>query len=207
MKRFAWIAFLAAEALLYCTFLFLDLQTGADTKWLKFSALLLVAIASLWSGDIIISAALCLTAAADIFLLMLNQWYGLGIFFFFIVQLLYSIHLHSGKVLHMQIVLMILSTIIALITQQIEVFAIGYITVFLLNLIHAASHAAQLRSNQSVLFFLGLLLFFCCDLCVGYYNIGSGAFWAFARVAMWGFYLPGQVLILLSAISQQGDPS
>ena len=30
------------------------------------------------------------------------------------------------------------------------------------------------------------------------YNIGAGVLHSFARVAMWGFYLPGQILILLS---------
>ena len=207
MKRSAWIAFLVAEAILYCSFLFLDLQTETDTKWLKFFTILLISVVSFWSGDKIIHAALCLTAAADVFLLVLDQWYGIGIFLFFIVQLLYSVHLRSKTILRFQIVLITASFIITLLTKQIELFAIGYITVFLLNLIHAASYAAQLKGRQSALFFLGLLLFFCCDLCVGYYNIGSGSVWAFARVAMWGFYLPGQILILLSAFSNQGETS
>ena len=207
MKRSVWITFLVAEALLYCSFLFLDLQTSIDTKWLKFSSILLIAVMSFWSDNKTISAALCLTATADVFLLVLNHWYGVGILLFFSVQLLYAFHLHSGKLLRIQFILMIASIIITLITKHIELFALGYITVFLLNLFRAASHIVQTRNRQAVLFFLGLLLFFCCDLCVGYYNIGFGSLWAFSRVAMWGFYLPGQVLILLSAFVQKGDPS
>ena len=55
------------------------------------------------------------------------------------------------------------------------------------------------------LFRLGLALFLCCDVCVGAFN-APGLFpvpvTAFARVGMWLFYLPGQVLIALSALPE-----
>ena len=72
MKRSAWIAFLTAETLLYLSFLFLDLRTGADTKWLKFASILMVALMSFQLNDKIVTAALCLTALADVFLLVLD---------------------------------------------------------------------------------------------------------------------------------------
>ena len=205
MKRSAWIAFLTAETLLYLSFLFLDLRTGADTKWLKFASILMVALMSFQLNDKIVTAALCLTALADVFLLVLDQWYIVGLLLFCIVQLLYSLHLHSQKMLSMQIVLLIFSAILVLAYRRIEPLAVGYITVFLLNLFHAASFAMRARGRQPFLFAFGLLLFFCCDLCVGYYNIGEGALWEFSRIAMWGFYLPGQVMILLSAVSNGGE--
>ena len=205
MKRSAWIAFLTVETLLYLSFLFLDLRTGVDSKWLKFASILMVALISFQLNDKIVTAALCLTASADVFLLVLDQWYIVGLLLFCIVHLLYSLHLHSQKMLSMQIVLLIFSAILVLAYRRMEPLAVGYITVFLLNLFHAASFAIRAKGRQTFLFAFGLLLFFCCDLCVGYYNIGEGALWEFSRIAMWGFYLPGQVMILLSAVTNGGE--
>ncbi len=205
VKRSVLVVFLIAEALLYGLFLFLDLQTAIDTKWLKFASILFVALMSIYADEKLLSAALCLTAAADIFLLVLDRRYDIGIFLFILVQLLYSLHLKSRKILCIQIVLLIISAALAAASRHVEALAAGYITIFLLNLIHAGSCAFRKGTKTAILFFAGLFLFFCCDLCVGYYNIGSGFLWSFARVAMWGFYLPGQVLILLSNIKNQGE--
>ena len=205
MKRSAWIAFLTVETLLFLSFLFLDLRTGVDTKWLKFASILMVALMSLQLNDKIVTAALCLTASADVFLLVLDRWYVVGLLLFYVVQLLYSLHLHSKKMLSMQTILLVFSGLLALLYRRMEPLAVGYITVFLLNLFHAASFAIRAKGRQTILFAFGLLLFFCCDLCVGYYNIGKGALWEFSRIAMWGFYLPGQVLILLSAVTNEGE--
>ncbi len=205
MKRSAWIAFLTVETLLFLSFLILDLRTGVDTKWLKFASILLVALMSFQLNDKIVTSALCLTASADVFLLVLDRWYVVGLLLFYVVQLLYSLHLHSKKMLSMQTILLVFSGLLALLYRRMEPLAVGYITVFLLNLFHAASFAMRAKGRQTFLFAFGLLLFFCCDLCVGYYNIGKGALWEFSRIAMWGFYLPGQVLILLSAVTNGGE--
>ena len=47
---------------------------------------------------------------------------------------------------------------------------------------------------------LGLLLFVGCDVCVGLHNLAGlpVPLSAFAQVGMWLFYLPSQVLIVLS---------
>ena len=203
MRRSMLAAFLIIEALLYGSFLFLDLQT--DTTWLKFASILIIAVMSLLAKNKVFTAALCLTAAADVFLLVLNRWYILGIFIFIVVQLLYSISLDSRKKFYCQLILIFASVTLLLITQNIDALAIGYIMVFLINLLRAGLQYWQKRDKQALLFFSGLLLFFCCDLCVGYYQIGSGSLWHFARIAMWGFYLPGQILILLSDLLFQGD--
>ena len=47
----------------------------------------------------------------------------------------------------------------------------------------------------------GLWLFLLCDVCVGVHNqpeLFPGWLAAFAQVGMWLFYLPGQVLLVLS---------
>lgn len=207
MKRSMQFLFLTTELFLYSAFLLLDLFSNTDTKWLKFAAILLIALMSFLSDDKTITAALCFTAAADIFLLLLDQNYGVGIFLFILVQLLYSRSMNAKKILRFQILIALFSAFLFIVSRKTECLACGYITVFLMNLIHACFLYSRNKSKQGFLFLLGLAMFFCCDLCVGYYNIGTGALWNFSRIAMWGFYLPGQVFILLSAISKQGDKS
>ena len=207
MRRTTQILFLTTEALLYCAFLWLDVFTNADTKWLKFSAILLIALVGFRSEHREITVALCLTAAADVFLLVLDRWYHVGILLFIIVQLLYAISMKARKTILFQLVIVLITAVLYFITGKTETLACGYISAFLCNLIHAGIKAASVKEGKTLLFFIGLTLFFCCDLCVGYYNIGAGPLRGFCSVAMWGFYLPGQVLILLSSIIKQGDNS
>ena len=74
-----------------------------------------------------------------------------------------------------------------------------YFTTFLVNTVQSL----VLRGKKQRLFALGLVLFLCCDLCVGAFNepglVPSGVY-SFARVGMWLFYLPAQVLITLSGL-------
>ena len=57
-------------------------------------------------------------------------------------------------------------------------------------------------SVPSILAALGLWLFLCCDVCVGLYQswLLSGALDRAVHLGMWLFYLPGQVLLSLSAL-------
>lgn len=60
---------------------------------------------------------------------------------------------------------------------------------------------APAPSKSLALFAWGLSLFVCCDVCVGLWNLSvplPPALLEFARVGMWLFYLPSQVLIVLS---------
>ena len=55
------------------------------------------------------------------------------------------------------------------------------------------------------LFFAGLVLFLCCDLCVAAFQFPEylpPAVFSFVRVGMWLFYLPGQALIALSGMRE-----
>lgn len=71
----------------------------------------------------------------------------------------------------------------------------------LINLTGAFGKLHRQRRKSDHLFFWGLLLYFICDLFVGIWNMPEtgGVLREIARVAMWGFYLPGQVLIRISA--------
>lgn len=211
MNRKLWIGFLLLESVLYLAFMLLDLFQFGDTTWLKFLSILLVAFAGLLQAkkpdSRLLAAALCLTACADVFLLVLDRWYALGIGLFMIVQILYAVRLGSGKLLALQIIAANLAFLLLMSFGIIPALAGEYILFFAVNMLHAGAMALNGRERKSLFFFVGLALFFCCDLCVGLYNIASGALWQFARVAMWGFYLPGQVLILASGRDLGGNAS
>ena len=78
--------------------------------------------------------------------------------------------------------------------SPLNLLAAVYFTNFLLN-------ACQAVPLHSPLFSVGLWLFLLCDVCVGIRNqpeLFPGWLAAFAQVGMWLFYLPGQVLLVLS---------
>lgn len=194
MKRSVRRVFLGTEVLLYLAFLLMDLLRVGNTTALKFVSIFLVGLMGLfYAANSEIRWALVLTVAADVFLLVMNQYYQAGIALFLVVQLCYALYLDDVRGLIPRAVCVALAIGLFYMVGSLEALAAGYITLFLCNLIRAG-----IKVRMQPVFFLGMLLFFCCDLCVGIYHISTGGVYEFARVAMWAFYLPGQVLILLS---------
>ena len=75
-------------------------------------------------------------------------------------------------------------------------------------LLPAAGQHGTSAAPRGRLFGAGLALFACCDLCVGLYNLAGAvppAAYAFARVGMWLFYLPSQVLIVCSGFPERKE--
>ncbi len=193
--------FLVLECVLYATFLTLDLTGRSSyTIWLKYSGILLcllyALLCALRGGDRLIFPALLFTAGADWFLLVRNDHLIWGVALFLVVQTLYLIRLRRmGAESHFW-----LRSMLAVLLG-VAVFAFGLASA--LNLI-VALYFSQLLSNtilawsaQKWVFALGLTLFVCCDICVGMFNLGI--FSPFSSVGMWLFYLPSQILIVLSA--------
>lgn len=210
MKRPAARCFLMLEGVLYTLFLAGDLLRAYDTTWLKFAAIALIAAAGFLAGDgrenRLTTAALVLTLAADVFLLVLDAHYAVGIALFLAVQLFYTLRLAScsGAVPWRAVLVRAVPALVAGVTMVRYGAALpaAYIVWFLINLADSVRLAFFRMERCSVYFAVGLALFFCCDLCVGMYNLDCSLLplWlsGFVWVAMWGFYLPGQVLILAS---------
>jgi hypothetical protein len=192
--------FLALEGLLYAAFLTLDLTgRGSQTILLKYAGILLCLIYALLltlrGGDRLVLFALLFTAGADFFLLR-NVRLILGLCLFLVVQTLYLLRLRRDGTPGGYWLRIALALIMGL-----AVTALGMLS--LLNLL-VALYFSQLLSNTVLawrarkwVFAVGLSLFVCCDICVGLYNLGL--LHSFAAVGMWLFYLPSQVLIVLSA--------
>lgn len=200
--------FLTVEAILYAAFLIWDLTVGGPgSNPIKFAGILLCLAYSLYlsrqGGCRLVSAALALTVLADVFLLLLNAHYALGILLFCGVQGLYFIRivrgggrnlwgLRLGLFLLSLVVLNLLGLLIPL-----NILALFYFTNFFCNAL--ASLSCSGRSMR--LFSISLWLFLCCDVCVGLFQnpqLVPPAVSAFVSVGMWLFYLPAQVLIALS---------
>lgn len=200
---------IATETILYLTFLGMDIFGIGNTTPIKFVSILLLTLSVLDFREKTVSVALIFTAIADLFLLVLDRWYAAGVLCFILVQILYAARLQreSGS----SVLSFLLPAAAGLLVYTsygfglTEALAGAYIALFAVNLLRACLLAKRSPERRWILFAAGLALFFCCDLCVGLHNMpgtGGPALQRFASVAMWGFYLPGQVLIRTSAYTK-----
>lgn len=214
MKKGLICLFLILECAIYAIFLFLDLTgRGGMTLWLKYAGILLcllfAVLCAAKGGDRLIAPALLLTACADWFLLVRGDHLIAGMLFFLCVQAIYLFRLRREGAVGLWLRLVLPVLLIALL------FALNLVT--LLNVL-AMIYFSQLLSSAILawrltrlrLFALGLTLFVGCDVCVGLFNTAAmfPALYSFVSVGMWAFYLPSQVLIVLSALpSEKGTVS
>ncbi len=201
--------FVAAECAIYVAFLTLDL-TGhsGHTIVLKYAGILLclafALLAAFRGGDRLVAAALVFTAGADWFLLVLDSHPMLSVALFLCVQTLYLIRLRRWgcpQAMGLRMGLVLLGGLAA--------YRLNMATP--LNLL-ALLYFAQLLSNTVMAWFartwcfaLGLTLFVGCDVCVGLSVAGlaPAAISDAVSFAIWMFYLPSQVLIVLSALPKK----
>ena len=214
--------------LLWLTFLALDLTGWGDSTWVKFASICLCCLTALTAlktlDGRLVAAALCLTVEADWFLLVRNGGSEpdrlLGIVLFIVVQLIYAYRLclHRDKWIIPQTLLLRILVSLGLFfhfTLNMQLVN-GLAAVCFCNLSVNASEAGGLNGalfpqltydtacnplrNR---FSWGLWLFFFCDVCVGAYNLGIAT--SFTWWGSWLFYLPSQVLIVLSQEIETGD--
>ena len=201
MRIWFWIT----EALLWLGFLTLDFYRIADSSAVKFAAILLCAVfAVLQAGDRdgrLVAAALALSVLADVFLLLLNRWYALGVGIFLMVQVIHTFRLCQMRDLNpkadliLRICVAVTAVLATLQFGPLAMLAAAYISWFGLNTAEALIFARTKRGAAAVVYAAGLGMFFCCDLCVGLNNLTPSRL---TDLAMWAFYLPGQVLIASS---------
>ena len=200
--------FVGLEAALYLLFLALDaFSTGGDG--VKYLTIVVCLLAAVWSaqhgGSCLMAWAMVFTLAADTFLLLLDRWYGAGIALFCVVQGLYLVRIRRacGRTLWA-----LRAGLAAAAWPLLSALGMGTVlnllaALYFVNFLVNAFQSLTLRSER--LFAAGLWLFLLCDVCVGMRNQPSllpglaGA----AQVGMWLFYLPGQVLLVLSGFPKR----
>jgi len=195
--------FLASEAALYLSFLLLDALGRAPwiSTALKYASILLCLGAALGRrgkgrDHALTAGALAFTALADLFLLVLDRWYLLGVAVFCAAQTCYALRLgpispkRAALRLGLPLAALPLLARLGLLTPLNALSAV-YFSQLALN----ALGALALRPPNP-LFAAGLFLFLGCDLCVGAHTLFPGL--PLAGFGMWLFYLPSQVCLTLS---------
>ena len=208
--------FLCTEVLLYSTFLCCDLeQLNIPSTVLKYTALLLCLLFSLRSFGTedgrLVSLCLLLTALADWFLLVIDRYYIVGLLLFCLVQFLYALricrlHPDSEPLFIVPRLLLSGAALLVLFFSDLLTPLTALVSLYFPQLICNAAESRFLpHSMRTTLFSAGLFFFLGCDICVGIYNSPAYLPWFsadavhLAQFAMWGFYLPSQVFIVLSA--------
>lgn len=205
MKSSVIKIFICAEAALYIAFTVMDVLGTGDSRWLKFAGIALCfvvsALLSARGGEVLVTAAVGLSAAADILLLVLDAHYAVGVMLFFVAQILYFVRIYraNGRKSAWPLRLFMFMGAVAILAQfgllsPLDLLAGAYFSFFACNVMQASG-------SDNKLFFAGLCLFLCCDVCVGLHNMPSALpdwLQSAASIGMWTFYLPSQVMIVLS---------
>lgn len=196
--------FLCLQAALYLSFLALDVVSAAPgvSVALKYLSVLLCLTAALRRRKVgrdgrLTAAAFCFTALADLFLLVLDRWYVLGVACFCVVQTCYALRLGALTARRVLLRLALPLALCPVLAWAGLLFPLNVLTLFYFSqLVLNALGSLRLRTRNAV-FTAGLFLFVGCDLCVGLHNLAPAL--PLAGFGMWLFYLPSQVCLALSA--------
>lgn len=216
-------AFTAVEIIIYITFQIMRFTADDDVIWLKYIGILLcLAIAGLncsfYSNDAkMLLGGLFFTSLSDMFILVLkNDYYLPGVCTFICVQLFYfaRIYLISGKKPYISLAVRAVIVAVALIVLGVKGMLTPltgvcafYFPQLLCNVIDSAFLIKI--SKRYILFFIGLILFMGCDVCVGIYNLDLKLAENVVNTVyalIWTFYLPAQTLIVLSVRDAEYKP-
>ncbi len=214
MKR--WI-FISMEAILYGVFLWIDMfvpRCANISIYVKYTSILLCFFYVLFCCDedidhqdqSLVQLILLFTLISDTFLLLIGN-YALGMTTFLVAQLLHRYRLRKGRkqrtyrIALFGFFLLICLSLMGIALDYVLIVAVFYFLCMVTNAGYSLIH------RENVIYTIGLILFLCCDINVGLFNIAAyieipEALSFFINhvvsVLMWLFYLPSQVLIALS---------
>lgn len=185
-------AFLLIELIIYAGFIVMDLA-GKDSSFLKFTGIVLCFIHTLSGRNRYISLALFLTVIADLFLLILNDHYLVGVCFFILVQILYAVYLKDDRYPVLRATF-IVAGLLMLHGLRMLTLLNGAVVLYFANLL--GNFICSLTDKKHRVMSLGFFLFILCDVCVGLHNVLSpGKYYELVSLLMWIFYLPSQVIL------------
>ena len=79
----------------------MDVLGTGDSRWLKFAGIALCfvvsALLSARGGEVLVTVAVGLSAAADILLLIMDAHYAVGVMLFFVAQILYFVRIYRAN--------------------------------------------------------------------------------------------------------------
>lgn len=189
--------FIIVELIIYLTFIIFDLLK-MDSTYIKYLGIIFCFLYSLLNAKKFQSISMFFTLIADMFLLVLNRYYEIGVLSFIVVQIIYILFIKNNNkkyfvsFLIFRFVVLFLGTLILCLTKNLNLLNFLVITYFS-NLLINTIESYTIKNN---ILSLGLTLFVCCDICVGLHNVLPHE--TIASFLMWVFYLPSQVLIVLA---------
>lgn len=188
--------FISIEIVVYLSFILCDLLY-IESYLIKYFGIIMCLFFAIYNKDRYKSVAMTFTLIADLFLLVINDYYEIGVFSFIIVQVTYALLIdkiinNKTSSIYIRIIIQTIGLILLALFDLINllnVFVILYFSNLLVNTLLS-------YSTKNKLFAIGLTLFVCCDICVGIHNIiqTNNA----VSFLIWFFYLPSQVLIVLA---------
>ena len=190
------------------------------TLSLKFLSIVLCSIYSFFlffrkqAHSKFLSLSFLFLICSDYYLLFMNDIL-FGLCSFFLVQVCIFLSLHPQRIRHCKTIFVVsmmgmslcLVLVLAFQLEMIIPVASLYFLLFTYNLMTAFVRSRKESSKQTHLLFLGMSLYYLCDIFVGIFNLSSyipvsgrcyEVLYAIASIGMWMFYLPGIVLIAIS---------
>lgn len=220
-------AFVLIEIIIYIIYQVYDFAYGTNLIYLKYAGILtclaVAAIGIYFYGKdgVVVTVALVFTAISDLFILVLNKYFEVGICTFTLAQAVHfaRIYLINGKKpyvslsVRLGVVAVLLAVLggLGMLNSAVVVLAVIYFPQLLINTVESAMLIKI--DKKYILLFIGLLLFTICDICVGVDNMGgingnaedatlglnvSEGLKNFVHSTIWTVYLPAQVFIVLS---------
>lgn len=216
----------------YLTFLYIDLfqkDLSYISTWIKYFSIILTFLFSFFvrynpinlQDKNLLQMGLFLTVLGDLFLLVLDSHYLLGILLFSLVQIIYTARYSrkNYKPIAMKFfalgllifsIFMVLNSYIGPI-NFIIVASIFYGICFLYSLRWALAlfkEKAFPKINRRLIL-IGMVFFLLCDLNVAIYNIlketnKEGNLYIIPLILIWFFYLPSQAFLVLSGFNYKG---
>ena len=157
------------------------------------------------------SLGLLFTLFADTFLLLIDNYYEIGLICFNITQTCYFLGLKDkiNKVFisqaFLRITIFISCLIIGVVKEDLVTFlSLSYISFLILNILSLVFFSK--KKKEEIFLLIGLILFLLCDISVGLNNIcysldisykNKQLITSITDVTMWLFYLPSQVMICI----------
>lgn len=223
-KTLILAAFILVETVIYIVFNILSAKQPEDPIELKYAGILLclavTATMVYFNRDVdsvIAVAAMVFTAVSDLFILVLDDYYEIGLATFITAHALYLYRLYHGRVKRIWLTIAVRAVVAAIIigvccglfgANLLIIEASIYIVLLFGNCVESLIMCN--RGTKNILLAIGFLLFLGCDICVGLkqgHVVGvdlSRKVADFVQFMIWVFYLPSQVLITC-ALWQKGQ--
>ncbi|MCM1438365.1 MAG: lysoplasmalogenase [Roseburia sp.] len=219
-KNVIFAAFVLVQTVIYIVYNIISATNPRDPIEVKYAGILLclavTAVMVYFNRDadsVIAVAAMLFTAISDLFILVLDKYFEVGLATFLVAHTLYFYRLYHGRVKKIWISAAVRAAVSGVLIglccglftpNLLVVEACVYLVMLVGNCIEALIMCN--RGLKNILFSIGLMLFLGCDICVGLKHgslLGvnlSQRVYDFVVYMIWVFYLPSQVLITTALI-------